>query len=535
MNPAGLTLVEADDFALIEGQPVLDLIAPEFRDAFIHFHERVIQGESLQLQFDIIGLKGTRKTMETHAVPLTDEISGEVLHLAITRDVTESKNLSNKLRYQACHDILTGLVNRSEFERRLEQSLLKAQSEHCAHAVFFLDLDQFKVVNDTCGHLAGDKLLKNAADIMRASLRKHDTIARFGGDEFAVLLDHCSPEEAQSIANSLRLKIEALDFCWEERVFKTTCSIGVVFVDHQTSDTTEILSNADAACYVAKDRGRNRVYVRQADDETVLNKQGEMQWVAKIHDGIAKNAFCLYAQKIVGTGQNINKTHAEILVRYIDETGRIVPPGAFLPAAERYGVILKLDRYIIESTIQYLSQYPQLLSTIDIFSINLSGQSLADEEFLTFVLDQFNGHPKLATRICFEITETAAISNLAGANEFIHQVKMLGCKIALDDFGTGLSSFAYLKNLDVDSVKIDGEFIKNITTDPLDLAMTRSINDIAHEMGKLTIAEFVENDEIRSKLCEVGVDYMQGYGIHKPQPIEELLSIDENAGNCLAS
>lgn len=522
MNPAGLELIEADSFDAVKGQSVYGLIAPEHQQRFKDFHQQVIAGDAQQIQFDLIGLKGTRKTMETHAVPLLGNSNEDTIHLAITRDITEAKILSNKLLYQASHDALTGLVNRGEFEIRLEQSLLRASIDQRAHAVLFMDLDQFKVINDSCGHLAGDQLLKKTADIIRAQLRQQDTVARIGGDEFAILLDYCSEAEAEQLANTLRLKIEALDFYWQGRIFKLTCSIGVAMTDYSTSSVEEALKNADAACFVAKDKGRNRVYLGRANDEVTLKKHSEMQWVAKIHDGIANARFCLFAQLIEGLGKNHLERHAEILVRYRDESNTIVPPGAFLPAAERYGVMVKLDRYIVESTLRYLSDNPELLKEIDTFCINLSGQSIADEEFLNFVITQLAENSTLAKHICFEITETAAISDLDSANDFILQVKKFGCRFSLDDFGSGLSSFAYLKNLPVDFVKIDGEFVKDIADEKLDLAMIRSINEIAQLMGKQTVAEFVESEEIKSLLVEIGVDYAQGFGIHKPTAIEEL-------------
>lgn len=522
MNPAGLKLIEADSFDCVAGQPVLDLIAPEHRSRFKQFHEDIISGNAKQLQFDLIGLKGTRKTMETHAVPLYDSEQKKTVHLAITRDITQSKILSNKLQYQASHDLLTGLVNRNEFETRLQHSLQRARADACTHAVFFMDLDQFKLINDSCGHLAGDNLLKRTAEILRAQLRAQDTVARLGGDEFAVLLEYCSENEAEELANRLREKIEMDDFFWQQRSFKYTSSIGVVMIDDTTPNVAEVLSTADAACYIAKDRGRNRVYVLKQDDDATLKKRNEMQWVAKINEGIRDARFSLYAQRIQGLNSQSGEHHAEILIRYQDDSGDMVPPGAFLPAAERYGTMCNLDRYVIQSTLCYLNANPTLLTQIDTFCINLSGQSLADEKFLEFVVSQLANNASLARHLVFEITETAAISNMTSANLFISQVKKFGCRFSLDDFGSGLSSFAYLKNLPVDYVKIDGEFVKDITHDSLDLAMIRSINEIAHLLGKQTVAEFVESEEIKTLLIDLGVDYAQGYSIHKPEPLDAL-------------
>ena len=418
--------------------------------------------------------------------------------------------------------MLTGLVNRAEFEQRLEQSLKRANADKCAHAVFFIDLDQFKVINDTCGHFAGDQLLKQAAAIFRSQLRAHDTVARLGGDEFAVLLEYCSEEEAEELATKLRAEIEVRDFIWEDRSFRYTCSIGLVMIDYATPSLAEVLKNVDAACYIAKDRGRNCVYMHRTDDDSTLQKIGEMHWIAKIHEGINSNRFMLYAQLIQGLGADQNSLHAEVLLRYVDDDGSSVPPGAFLPAAERYGVMSQVDRYVVASTLDCLKENRRLLERVDLICINLSGQSIADEDFLNFAIDQLTENAEFATYLCFEITETAAISNLNSANHFIRTMRALGCRFSLDDFGSGLSSFAYLKNLPVDYVKIDGEFVRDIATDTLNLAVIKSINEIAHLLGKQTVAEYVENDEIKRLLVDVGVNYVQGYGIHKPQPIGQL-------------
>jgi len=522
MNRAGLNLVEADSFETIDGASVFGLIAPEYQQQFKELHESVIAGKGGQLQYDLIGLKGSRRTMETHAVPLASRSGKGNVHLGVTRDITEAKVLSNRLHYQATHDMLTGLVNRAEFEQRLEQSLKRANADKCAHAVFFIDLDQFKVINDTCGHFAGDQLLKQAAAIFRSQLRAHDTVARLGGDEFAVLLEYCSEEEAEELATKLRAEIEVRDFIWEDRSFRYTCSIGLVMIDYATPSLAEVLKNVDAACYIAKDRGRNCVYMHRTDDDSTLQKIGEMHWIAKIHEGINSNRFMLYAQLIQGLGADQNSLHAEVLLRYVDDDGSSVPPGAFLPAAERYGVMSQVDRYVVASTLDCLKENRRLLERVDLICINLSGQSIADEDFLNFAIDQLTENAEFATYLCFEITETAAISNLNSANHFIRTMRALGCRFSLDDFGSGLSSFAYLKNLPVDYVKIDGEFVRDIATDTLNLAVIKSINEIAHLLGKQTVAEYVENDEIKRLLVDVGVNYVQGYGIHKPQPIGQL-------------
>ncbi len=526
MNPAGLKIVEADQFQDVQGASVYDLIAPEDRQRYIAFNARIFAGQSEQTEYDVIGLKGTRKTVESHAVPLLDDNDKVKAHLAITRDITEAKRLGEQLSYQASHDMLTDLINRNEFERRVNSCLTRSASDNSHHAVLFLDLDQFKLINDTCGHLAGDQLLRQLGELLRSQVRQQDSVARMGGDEFAILLEYCSLKEAKILAHKLRHAIDAFQFPWDNRTFKVTASIGLVAITPTSAGVMEILRDADAACYVAKDRGRNRIQVYQLDDEATSRQQGEMQWVSKIHDGIREERFCLFAQIIEGLNPANPEQHAEILLRYREQSGELAPPGAFLPAAERYGIAAKLDRYVVDKTLEQLTDDPSLLARVTTYSINLSGHSIADEDFLAFVMTQFKCHPHLATHICFEITETAAISHLATATQFISCLKTLGCRFSLDDFGSGLSSFGYLKNLPVDYVKIDGDFVRDIMTDPIHLAMVRSINDIGHLMGKGTIAEFVESEAIKQELARVGIDFAQGYAVGKPRPLAQLTAVE---------
>lgn len=523
MNPAGLKIIDADSIDQVRGESVYDLIAPEYRQLFIDFNQRIFAGNTELIEYDIISLKGTRKSVESHAVPLRDGAGEVTSHLAMTRDVTQSRQQAKKLSYQASHDMLTGLINRHEFERRLENTLTLTATDQSTHAVLFIDLDQFKIINDTCGHMAGDQLLQQASNIMREQVRQPDCVARLGGDEFAILMQYCSLEDARNIANKLRLAIDEFTFPWEGRQFKLTASIGVAGVDKTDSCISDILRNADTACYLAKDMGRNRIQVHQKDDETTTRHLGEMRWISKIHAGIKEKRFILFAQIIESLNSQSPEQHVELLLRYCHEDGSISPPGAFLPAAERYGISPKLDRYVISTALGLLNNNPSLLINIDAFCINLSGLSLSDDDFLPFVIQQFDSYPSLPGKICFEITETAAISNMKNAGLFIEKLKSIGCRFALDDFGSGLSSFGYLKNLPVDYVKIDGCFVRGIINDPIDLAMVRSINDIGHLMGKKTIAEFVENDAIKQQLQQLGVDYVQGYGIGKPFPLQELI------------
>lgn len=452
------------------------------------------------------------------------DINNEFLYaIAQIQDITEAHELSDELSYQASHDALTDLVNRREFERRLERVLINVEEEKSEHALLYIDLDQFKVINDTCGHIAGDELLHQLASLMEDKIRQRDTLARLGGDEFGVLMEHCNIDHAMRVANVIREAVEAYRFVWGENTFGVGASIGLTPINIASGNMTEILKQADAACYAAKEFGRNRVHMYHEEDTSLAKRHGEMQWVARINSALEENRFHLYAQPIMHT-EDANITHYELLLRMEDDDGAIIPPGAFLPAAERYNLISKLDRWVLDTAFQWLNDVPEPQEFISFCSINLSGQNLGDEQFRSYVINKLNETNIQADKICFEITETAAIANLTNAMEFITTLKNMGCLFALDDFGSGVSSFAYLKNLPVDYLKIDGMFVKDIVDDPIDFAMVKSINEIGHVMGKKTIAEFVENEAILNKLREIGVDYAQGYGIGMPMPLEFISS-----------
>ncbi len=530
MNPAGLNLVEASSFDEVDGISVYDLIAPEHRDNFIDLNKCVFEGSSIELEFEIIGLKGGRKWVETHATPLTDETGRIIAQLAVTRDITERKHVEEQLSHQASHDVLTELVNRREFERRAKRLITTVKYDEVEHALCYLDLDLFKVVNDTCGHSAGDELLRQLSSVLKNIVRKRDTLARLGGDEFGVLMEHCSPKEANRLAVSIQKAVQNYHFIWEGRSFKVSVSIGLVPITDTTISLTELLKNADAACYMAKDKGRNRIHVLQSGDKEIAQHRGEMQLVTQINQALEEDRFCFYVQGIVPLNKGADK-HYELLIRMVDEKGGLILPVAFLPAAERYNLISKLDNWVIKNAFELVAQNPAFLEQTGFISINLSGPSMTEQNFLDVIIEQMNISGIEKEKICFEITETAAISNLGQAIKFISTLKGIGCRFALDDFGSGLSSFAYLKNLPVDYLKIDGMFVKDIVDDPIDHAMVKSINEIGQVMGMKTIAEFVENTEIKNMLRELGVTYAQGYGIEKPFPLEELLSQSNNDAN----
>jgi len=447
--------------------------------------------------------------------------AGLISHfIAIQEDVTESKALAEKIAYRASHDSLTGLINRHEFEVHLEL-LLRESDNQDVHALCFIDLDRFKIVNDTAGHLAGDELLRQLGQEMKRGARKQDVLARLGGDEFALILSHCEQKQAIKIADKLQKIINDYQLVWDNHSFKVGVSIGLVNV-RKGDDASEVLKYADTACYAAKNTGRNKVYVFSEDDKYLNQKSGEIQWVPKIERALENNQFCLYAQKITPLTKNKHQEKCEILLRLIDEEGVVIPPGAFFPAAERFNLATKIDCWVIEQSLIWFTEHPQKLNALDSFSVNLSGQSLADDKIQLFIIQLIDQLNFPAQKLIFEITETAAINNLVHAQSLIARLQKVGVRFALDDFGSGLSSFAYLKNLPVEFLKIDGVFVKDIVNDSLDKAMIKSINEIGHIMGKETIAEFVENQAVVDALHDIGVDYAQGYYYSVPAPLAEI-------------
>jgi diguanylate cyclase (GGDEF)-like protein/PAS domain S-box-containing protein len=454
------------------------------------------------------------------AAPIRDRLGRIAGCVLVFKDVTQIRGMEREMMYLARHDPLTGLINRREFEKRLQHCLATAHEDGRLHALFYLDLDEFKVVNDTCGHLAGDEMLKLVTGLLKARLRKTDTLARLGGDEFGVLLEDTGLEDARRIGDSLRTEVRSFRFAWQERIFEIGVSIGLVPIIGESLDMAQVLSAADAACYVAKESGRNRMHEYQPDDSAVAERYGEMQWIHRIHKAFAEHRFFLYQQTIQPLRPQPGEPPlCEIFIRMIDEEGRIASPGAFIPAAERYHLIASIDRWVVHAS--FVSLACRTLSHGDetCFAINLSGQSIGDEYFLEYVLEEMELTGVEPTRICFEITETAAVGNLTQAMRFIEILKKFGCRFILDDFGSGLSSFAYLKNLSVDFLKIDGAFVRDMIGSPVQRALVESIHQIGQVMGIRTIAESVENRQTLDILREIGVDYVQGYGISLPEPL----------------
>ncbi|MGE5026955.1 MAG: EAL domain-containing protein [Betaproteobacteria bacterium] len=463
---------------------------------------------------------GVEMSIEDNASPIRDRHGNTIGVVLVFHDITEKQRLTRQLSYQATHDTLTGLYNRQEFERRLAIIIDSASTLDHEHALLYLDLDQFKVINDTCGHAAGDELLRQLTALLQKQVRESDTLARLGGDEFGLLLDNCHQEKAKEIANELLAAIQAFRFIWEDKTYSIAASIGLVMVNKGSGSAATLLSAADTACFAAKDKGRNRIQIFSAEDSELTRRHGEMHWVAKISKAFEKERFRLYYQPIVPLQKgNEDEQHFEILIRMLDENNQLVPPAAFIPAAERYNLMASVDRWVISHTFNWLVANSHRKTCC---AINLSGQSLGDENFLGFVTDQIKGSGVEPKKICFEVTETAAIGNLASAQHFIREIKALGCRFSLDDFGSGMSSYAYLKSLPVDFLKIDGGFVKDMVDDPIDYAMVEAINKIGHVMGIQTIAEFVENQAIMDRLHDLGVNFAQGYGIAKPSPLEEM-------------
>ena len=447
----------------------------------------------------------------------------EITHfVAIQEDVTEARALASELSHRAAHDDLTGLINRSEFERRLAHLVSEAHNSDVQHALCFLDLDQFKVINDTCGHIAGDELLRQLSRQLSKRTRKNDILARLGGDEFGILMEHCDVEQAHLVADEIRKVVESFQFIWDSQMFSIGVSIGMTRIDRQTISVTEVLKQADSACFAAKRSGRNCVYLYQHDDAQLVEQAGEFRWVNEIKEALNQSRMALFVQPIISL-QAQRKQRYEVLVRLYSRQGKLITPGAFLPTAERFNLSERVDRWVIDETVNWLNQHHQQLSNIENLAVNLSGASLGNRHLLEHIVQVLHKAQFKPELLSFEITETAAIANLREATYFINTLTALGCQFALDDFGSGLSSFGYLKNLPVNAIKIDGMFVRDIIDDPFDAEMVKAINEIGHVMQLETIAEFVENAAILDKLQDIGVDFVQGYHLGKPLPIATVL------------
>jgi diguanylate cyclase (GGDEF)-like protein len=489
-------------------RPILNLTHTVSRIGEGHLNERVMPSGQAEL--------GTLQRGVNHMAAHLQTMQGQMQE--------KIDQATARLVFQASHDVLTGLINRREFEQRLEHTLLSALNSDREHALCYMDLDQFKVINDTCGHAAGDELLRQLTQLLRGKLRERDTLARLGGDEFALLLENCNIQDALEVTETFLAEVQRFRFKWEDRIFAVGMSVGMVAINRDSGAVSSLMSAADAACYVAKDRGRNQIHLYESSDSDLMRHRGEIQWVTRIQHALEENRFCLSWQEIRRSdGVPGSSRHVELLLRMQNDDGTETPPMAFIPAAERYSLMPVIDSWVIKEAMRvchdYLASEPVCHC---LFAVNLSGASLKAPAFRSMLLSYLEETPALGPHLCFEITETAAIGNLVVVNEFIEAMREFGCSFSLDDFGSGLSSFVYLKNLKVDYLKIDGAFVRDIVKNPIDRAMVEAINTIGHQMGLKTVAEFVESESILALLQQIGVDYVQGNVVHCPEPIANL-------------
>jgi diguanylate cyclase (GGDEF)-like protein/PAS domain S-box-containing protein len=466
---------------------------------------------------------GAEAAIELSGSPIRDSQEQVIGSVMVFHDVTKLRALARQLSFQATHDALTGLINRVEFDARVDQAINSANGSEKQHAMFYIDLDQFKIVNDTCGHPAGDELLRQITHLLSGELRDSDVLARLGGDEFGVLLLGCPLDKAEEIAEKLRERIENFRFRYDNMEFRVGTSIGVVPISDGRTPITELMKSADSACYVAKEKGRNRVHVSKANDREIAQHYGQMQWMQRIQRAVEEDHLVLYAQRIVAIeGHLEQRQHAELLLRMAENKGteneRIIPPSAFLPAAERYHLMPMIDRWVLNKALRKLASNDSDVARLVTCAINLSGQSLNDLKLYDYIIKLLNETGVKPERICFEITESAVIANMQIARQFVDGLRKIGCRFALDDFGSGLSTFDYLKQLNVDYVKLDGSLVRDVATSRVSQAMVHAVNYVAHVMGMKSIAEFVESEDIMAALRKLSVDYAQGYAIGKPQP-----------------
>jgi diguanylate cyclase (GGDEF)-like protein len=498
--------------------------------------------ESIQSQHNGVsnikaGLLNTRNSsyycsIEYSTTPIYEQ-NEEVIGTAIVfREIEKSCTLDCHSSWQINHDFLTGLINRSYFERCLNQAVLTASEQEVSHALCYLDFDHFKIINETLDYAAGDEFLKQISLLLQQRIRKTDVLARLGGDEFGLILYQCNLEQAINVLEIICAEIQSFKFIWQEKTFSFSVSAGISMLSAQSISPSRMLIAANSACEVAKSQGRNRIHVYQPDDLETSVSQEAREWIPRLYKALEENLFCLYFQPIIPVNSSPQIHHQnfqasfEILLRFQDSSGCITAPGHFIPVAERYGLMHLLDRWVIRNLFQYLEHqnikvmYPEQRDTDGfLYMVNLSGASLNDDHFLAFVKTQLEIYSIPPQTICFEITETMAIANLNKATYLIQQLKHVGCHFALDDFGSGMSSLAYLKNLPIDYLKIDGNFIKDIADNQVDYEIVQAIHYMAHAMGIQTVAEFVENKEILTKLETLGIDYAQGYGIARPAPL----------------
>ena len=490
---------------------------------------RARQAVRLNSYTTLVTRDGHKLSIENSAAPIQTDTGRLIGAVMVFRDVSKTRQLTQQLSWQATHDVATGLLNRREFELRLGQAVDNARAHRKVHALCYFDLDNFKIINNTCGHAAGDELLKQVSTLLVAHIRMTDTLARLGGDEFGLLLEYCQMDQAQRIVHKLREKLKTLRFVYEGRAFSVGVSIGVTTITADTQNAETVLSEVDAACYAAKRGGRNRTHLYRANDFDLTQQRSEIQWAAYISEALETGKFQLYQQPILSLNHaRPAGEHYEVLLRLQDRTGQMISPGVFMSAAERYDLMPQIDRWVVSRLFAGQSSYYQQVwhraqttpnAGSHLYSVNLSGASISDDDFIHFLKEQFGKYNIPPALICFEVTETAAITNLEKAAQFIAEMRSLGCQFALDDFGSGMSSFAYLKMLPIDYLKIDGCFIQNIVDNEVDMAMVTAIHQIAQVMNIKTVAEFVKDDATLRTVRALGIGYAQGYGIARPEPL----------------
>ncbi len=519
---------------------VFNTVHESTREPTTHLTESVLKNlQSIhRAKYNVlVTRRGSELSIESSVSPLLADNDRLIGLVTVFSDVSKNRLLTRQLSWQANHDVLTGLVNRKQFEQHVSDAVDSAVAHGKTHTLCYFDLDNFKIINDTCGHNAGDSVLKQVSALLTNHIRATDTLARLDGDEFGLLLEYCHLDHAQRTVHKLREKLEALKFVCEGRTFSIGVSIGVTAITSTTVSMATALSDADAACHLAKRKGRNRTHINRQDDLELAQQRGEVQWAAYITDALETEKFELYQQPILALSSPAALgEHYEVLLRLRDQTGQLVSPGAFMPAAERYNLMPMVDRWVVSTLFSTQASYyqqvwqqlcnaaasptdPSLQTGSHLYSINLSGASINDEGFIHFLKEQFAKYSIPPALICFEITETATIENLIKAAQFITELRELGCQFALDDFGSGMSSFAYLKTLPVDYLKIDGHFIQNIAEDKIDTAMVTAIHQIAQVMNIQTVAEFVEDEATLETVKALGIGYAQGYGIARPMPL----------------
>ena len=517
------------DLVKLEFQPFGDAIPDP-----VDFYIDMTQSNLRQTGINIVLKIGTDQlSVDGNASPLLDSQGQLIGSMLVLRDVSLEQELTNQLVYQASHDSLTGLINRAEFENRVKEALELSRQNDRQNALCYIDLDQFKLVNDTCGHGAGDELLKRLAGVLQTMIREEDLVARLGGDEFGLLLHDCDEDQARKMAERVRQELHEMHFKWEDKIFDVSGSIGLVMINRMSGSLSDLMSAADLACYAAKDSGRNMVHVYRADDVEIAEKYRQMQWLPRIKEALKTNEFELAVQSVASLSDNNSpRVIYEFLLRWPQDDGSLISPALFIPSAERYDLMRDLDGWVIENALAAAArlntelQYP----SDQMFTINLSGQSVCDPALADFIIGMLRRFEVDPQNICFEVTETVAIANFSIAIEFINRLRGLGCRFALDDFGSGLSSFGYLKRLPLDFLKIDGLFVRDMLDDPVDLAMVRTIYDVAKVLKLQTIAEWVEDQETLDTLKSMGIDYAQGFHLSKPALVSELLPFSVASG-----